>query len=391
MAESDLPSAVHFGAGNIGRGFIGLLLAQSGFRVVFVDAVESLVALINERKSYKVITVGEEGEKTITVEGISAIHVRDEKQIVDEISRAAILTTAVGPGALPAIAPLIARGLQRRAYLNVQLPLNIIACENVEGNSQLLRRFVVEHLPSTIQGYVEKFVGFPNCVVDRVVPGLDDTSKSAEPLSITVEEYFSFIVERRGLAGTPPSIKGMVLSDNLKADLERKLFTFNTAHAVAAYIGYRKGCKFIHEAMRDPEIRQVVSGSLDECSAMLIRRHNLAPEEQKQYAAKVLRRFECVALPDPVIRAGRDPKRKLAHDDRLIKPARLALEQGGSPSYLATGIAAAIYYDYPGDSQAAELSHNLKQKGLDKVLEEVCGLSPDSALAKLIKEKARRA
>lgn len=391
MAESDLPSAVHFGAGNIGRGFIGLLLAQSGFRVVFVDAVESLVALINERKRYKVITVGEEGEKQITVEGVSAVHVRNEKQIVDEISRAAILTTAVGPGALPAIAPLIARGLQRRADLNVQLPLNIIACENVEDNSQLLRRFVVEHLPTTIHGYVEKFAGFPNCVVDRVVPGLEDTSKSAEPLSITVEEYFSFIIERQGLAGTPPSINGMILSDNLQADLERKLFTFNTAHAVAAYIGYRKGCKFIHEAMRDPEIRQVVSGALDECSTMLIRRHNLDPEEQKQYAKKVLRRFECAALPDPVIRAGREPKRKLAPDDRLIKPARLVLEQGGSPACLATGIAAALSYDYPDDSQAAELSQDLKQKGLDKVLEEVCGLASDSDLANHIKEKSQRA
>ena len=391
MAESDFPSAVHFGAGNIGRGFIGLFLAQSGFRVVFVDVVESLIALINERKKYKVITVGEEGEKQITVEGVSAVHVRDEKQIVDEISRAAILTTAVGPGVLPDIASLIARGLQRRSDLNVQESLNVIACENIEGNSQLLRRFIFEHLPSSCHDYVEKFAGFPNCVVDRVVPGLEDTRKSAELLSITVEEYFSFIVERRSLAGMPPSINGMILSDNLQADLERKLFTFNTAHAVTAYIGYQKGCKFIHEAIRDPEIRQVVSGALDECSAMLVQRHNLDPEEQKQYAAKVLRRFEFAALPDPVIRAGREPKRKLAPDDRLIKPARLILEQGGSPASLATGIAAALSYDYPGDPQAAELSQDIKQKGLDKVLEEVCGLVPDSALANLIKGKLQRA
>ncbi len=391
MAESELPSAVHFGAGNIGRGFIGLLLAQSGFRVVFVDVVESLVALINERKKYKVITVGEEGEKSITVEGVSAVHVRDETQIVDEISRAAILTTAVGPGVLPDIASLIARGFQRRADLNVQTPLNVIACENVEGNSQLLRRFVVEHLPITIHGYVEKFAGFPNCVVDRIVPGLEDTRKRAEPLSITVEGYFSFIVDRRGLAGAPPSINWMILSDNLQVDLDRKLFTLNTAHAVTAYIGYQKGCKFIHEAIRDPEIRQVVSGALDECSAMLVQRHNLDPEEQKQYAAKVLRRFEFAALPDPVVRVCREPKRRLAPDDRLIKPARLVLEQGGSPASLATGIAAAISYDYSGDSQAAELSQDLKQKGFDKILEEVCGLAPDSALAKLVKEKSQRA
>lgn len=43
--------AVHFGAGNIGRGFIGNLLYQSGFETCFVDVNSELVNLINEKNN----------------------------------------------------------------------------------------------------------------------------------------------------------------------------------------------------------------------------------------------------------------------------------------------------------------------------------------------------
>ena len=52
--ESLKKRAVMYGAGNIGRGFIGMLLAQSGYRVTMIDVAKPVVDALNERASYPV-------------------------------------------------------------------------------------------------------------------------------------------------------------------------------------------------------------------------------------------------------------------------------------------------------------------------------------------------
>ena len=53
--------AVHFGSGNIGRGFVACFLHESGYEVIFADVVDQLVNSLNSTPSYKVIEVGAEG------------------------------------------------------------------------------------------------------------------------------------------------------------------------------------------------------------------------------------------------------------------------------------------------------------------------------------------
>jgi mannitol-1-phosphate 5-dehydrogenase len=253
-------------------------------------------------------------------------------------------------------------------------------------NSKILQNYVLEHVPPEYQAYVRKWVGFPCCVVDRVVIPAGKPEQETDPLLVIAEGQGQLVVDRAGFVGEPPVIAGMQLTDQLAAYVEQKIFTLNMAHAITAYLGYRKGYELIHLALQDPQIRQVVTGALAEVSAVLVKRHGLDPAEQELYAGRVLKRFENSALPDPVVRVGREPKRKLAPTDRLVKPATLALEVGLTPSHLATGIAAALLYDAPDDHEAVELARDLNEKGVDQVLADVCGLSPGHALAELVKE-----
>ena len=212
-----MKKAVHFGAGNIGRGFIGLLLSQAGYHVSFVDVAAPLVDDINTLGKYNVQIFGE-AEKTL-VENVSAINSNENLDaLLDAIVEADIVTTAIGPNILKFIAPNIAKGLTKRVATN-KTPLNIIACENMVGGSTVLKNFVYQNLPDDVKPAVEKLIGFPDAAVDRIVP----LQKNDEKLLVKVEPYAEWDVDSKGVVGDLPAIKGMTLVDNLGAYIERKL------------------------------------------------------------------------------------------------------------------------------------------------------------------------
>ena len=161
--------AVHFGAGNIGRGFIGQLLHESGYDIVFVDVRADVVGALKTEGRYEVI-LADEDERRIPVDRVTALHsARDAEEVTARLAEADLVTTAVGPSVLPVIAPAIAQGLLERVRLG-GAPVNVIACENMVGASQALKGYVMEHVPGESAEAVEEIAGFPNAAVDRIVP-----------------------------------------------------------------------------------------------------------------------------------------------------------------------------------------------------------------------------
>lgn len=383
-----MKKAIQFGAGKIGRGFLGELFSQSGYEVVFIDINEELIFHLNEKRTYRIEIMGN-NQKVIAVRNVRGVSARNIEKVNSEIANAHIAATAVGAGVLETIAPLIRGGLEKRAALKTKEPLNIIICENLLHSSQILREYVWEELSAKGRVYAEDHLGLVESVVSRMVPEVSKKTKKEDPLLIKTEEYAILPVDKKGFIGEIPKIKGIIPCDNLSAYAERKLFTHNTAHALCSYWGYLKGYKYIFEAVKDNKIRNMVLKALSESGKALIKKHGFTNQEQQEYIQDLLRRFNNVALKDSVARGAKDPIRKLGPEERLVGAANLAEEFGIEPQYLAQGIAAALCYDNPEDKEAVRLSGKLKDEGVDAVLKDICNLEPHSKLALSIKEKLK--
>ena len=376
--------AVIFGAGNIGRGFLGQLFHQSGCGITFVDVVEEVIERINRDRSFPIRIVSDT-EDVYTVDSVDAIRATDTSAVASAIASADIMGTAVGVNILPRIAPAIAAGLKQRFDSGNVSQLNIIICENIIESGKHLKALVLEKLALEYHVLVDQKIGFVAAVVSRMVPALTDEDRRENPVQIKVEPYCIMPVDKHAFRGELPAIKGLEFSDNLFAYEERKLFTHNAGHAICAYFGYQKGYTYIYQAITDSSIRSKVFDALMESGGGLIQKHGFTPEQHREHIEDLFSRFANVALGDTVARVGRDPLRKLGFNDRLIGSARIALEFGIEPLNLVDGICAALKFDNPDDEAALDLQRLLDQKGVDHVLSEVSGLSADGPLFALIK------
>lgn len=218
-------NALHFGAGNIGRGFIGKLLVDSNVHVTFADINQTQIDQINQNKQYGVKIVGD-ASRVEVVSNIDAINSKDENAVIEKVKTVDLITTAVGPNVLGFIAPLFAKALVARIEAGNTQPLNIIACENMVRGTSFFKTKIFEHLTEQQQQQIEQVVGFVDSAVDRIVPPAELNPE--DPLEVTVEEFSEWIVDQTQFKGDIPNIAGMELTDNLMAFVERKLFTLNT-------------------------------------------------------------------------------------------------------------------------------------------------------------------
>lgn len=369
-----MKNAVHFGAGNIGRGFIGKLLADADVEVTFADVDVPLVDQLSHKQEYKVKVVGTEC-KIDTVTHVTAVNSASE-EVIDRIVKTDLVTMAVGPNVLDIIAKTIAAGITKRFAVNNDKPLNIIACENMIRGTTHLKGQVYKHLDASLHSTADELVGFVDSAVDRIVPPAE--AANDDPLEVTVESFSEWIVDEQQFKGEIPDISGMEKTDNLMAFVERKLFTLNTGHCVTAYLGCLKGHRTIREAIEDPEIYADVKQAMRESGEVLIRRYGFAPDMHNAYIEKILSRFANPYLVDEVDRVGRQPLRKLGANDRLVKPLLGTIEYGTENKTLLKGIAAALKYHNSDDPQAVELQKSLKELGVSKTLALYTGLKEHS-------------
>jgi mannitol-1-phosphate 5-dehydrogenase len=363
--------AVHFGAGNIGRGFVGLILHKAGYEIVFADVAAELIDRLSSADSYQVHEVGVEPRRW-TVDNFRALNsVTNEAAVVAEIATADMVTTAVGPNILKLVAPLIAKAIiARSADL---APLQVLACENALYATTNLR---AEIAPAVDEETLAAKAIFANTAVDRIVPAQDP----ATGLDVTVEDFFEWAIESGPFGTNMPEIDDVHFVDDLEPYIERKLFTVNTGHATLAYHGHLQGAKTLSTAMAIEAVATEVDAVLAETSAMLIAKHGFDAERHAEYVSTCIRRFSNPHLPDTPERVGRSPLRKLSRNERFISPAVELSLSGTRPSALLRAVSAALRFDVAEDPESVQMLEMRSSLSPEDFVTRVMGLREGEAL-----------
>lgn len=360
--------AVHFGAGNIGRGFIGAVLQDAGFFVTFADVNQPLIDLMLAAGEYR-LTVLTEQQTTRRYSNFTALHsVNQFDALVQAISVADLVTASVGANLLPKLAGAIAAGIKARGSRE---PLLVMACENAINATDILESAIAE------QGELDyEKVIFANTAVDRIVPMQPEGSAP----HVFVEEFCEWVIDSSRMSDSLISIPGAVFVKELAPFIERKLFTVNTAHLTIAYLGQLAGYQTIAQSLCDSNVFEMTRAVLDETSRVLIERHHFDTEQHEAYVLKTLARLGNPVIDDQVIRVGRQPLRKLSRNERLIGPAAYSAELGHEPKAILKVVLAALLFRDDSDSEVLELTEIIATHNVSDCVVKICGIDTSHPL-----------
>jgi len=369
-----------YGAGNIGRGFIGMLLSLSGYVVTFVDVDENIVSLLNTKGRYTVRTLEGDTFEDTEVFNVRAINGRDTEAVASAIAETDILATSVGANVLPHIVPVISKGIQMRPKITSS-PLNILICENLMDANHILKDLLCKELNLDDCSLLDEHVGFVETSIGRMIPVQTPEMREGDPLRICSERYCFLPVDKDAFLGEIPHIERMIPFSPFDFYLKRKLYLHNMAHALCAYLGSYTGATYIWEAMDNPSIRLIVKEAMCESMAALSKEYGVPMQDILPHADDLLIRFTNKALGDTCARVGGDAARKLKPKDRLIGALNLCLKHNIFPSYIAIGAAGALYR-YLSEAELRQTD----EENIPLIFSELSEISANSEFGKIISD-----
>jgi len=376
-----MPKLVQFGAGSIGRSFIGQLFSRAGYEVIFIDVDPIIIEAMNQRRAY-IVEIRDELSEQLEIRNIRAIHAQNQDQIAHEIAEADILGTAVGKNVLSQIVPNLAAGLELRFRRFGIKPIDIIICENILEGAQFLKERLHSKLSAGFP--LEKMLGLVETSIGKMVPIMTEVDRQNDPLLVYAEAYNTLILDQKGFKNPIPAVPGLAPKKNMMAYVQRKSFIHNLGHAMTAYLAYVEGKPYTYtwEMMDDPPLRQRVKQVMWESACALINAYpdEFNTENQEAHIENLLKRFANRHLGDTIFRVGRDIQRKLSYDDRIIGAMRFDLNHGVLPEQTAFTAAAACFFKKTDEAgQLYERDQQFHQsifpRGIDFILKNVCKLS----------------
>ncbi|HCI54775.1 MAG TPA: hypothetical protein PK910_02140 [Bacteroidales bacterium] len=331
----NLNKIVIFGAGKIGRSFIGQLFAQSGYEVVFIDINEKLISELNKKKEYKVVIKSNSPDEIIIVKNVRSVYANHHEEIIDELVSCDIVAVSVGQRGLKKVIQLLAKGIEMRQRLGLR-PLDVIIAENMRNADEYILTGLKEYLGDDYP--FDKWVGLIETSIGKMVPIMSERETEKDPLLVFAEPYNTLILDKMAFKNPIPDVKGLAPKENIKAWVDRKVFLHNFGHAAAAYAGYvfKPQQPYIYEVLSNPEIKSFTIKAMQQSASILIKKYpnEFTKKDLNIHINDLISRFENKALYDTVYRVGCDLKRKLSRNDRVLTPLFDGLKLGLPVDYI---------------------------------------------------------
>jgi mannitol-1-phosphate 5-dehydrogenase len=370
-----------FGAGKIGRSFIGAIFSRGGYEVIFVDINREIIEQLNRRRSYQLIIKSDEGDKIQLVKNVRGIHTSQTEDIYNEITETSLMATSVGPTNLPTVIQMIGEGLKKKFAGSKNSKVDIILAENLRNAAGFFFQSLTEFLPEKT---ISDRVGLVETSIGKMVPIMSREDISRDILQVFAEPYNTLILDKKGFKNPLPAVNELAPKANMKAWVDRKSFIHNLGHAATAYFGYLKypDRPYLYQVLADKEVYHFAMKTMKESSEILISIYpaEFTSQNLQDHILDLLQRFRNRSLGDTVHRVGRDLFRKLGPEDRLAGAVRLAIKTNNSYDRILYALLSGFYFKapdeegklFPSDEKFIKL---VQQEGIEKILEKVCNFN----------------
>ena len=387
MTEASNKQILIWGAGRIGRGFIGDIFASSGYELIFADAAQSLVDLLNQRGAYTVVrAAGVDDIRRVRVDQFKAYHLSQKETIQSLFNELDVMAVATFPKVFDAVAVELRELILARRALRPNDPLDIILCTNLVHAGPVFSKALYQDLDADQKQYFDEKIGVVESLIIRMAPPAPPEEVEKDPLVVWTNGYDEFPVDAGAFKGEPPEIAAFRLVTDMRAEEQRKMYTYNMCHAVLGYQGYQDGYQLLVDCLADPTLRAEAEGALGEVSSALQKQYGFTAEEMAKWVKGVIDQTNNPSIGDTVVRMAADPLRKLKKSDRLIGPALLCLQNGIQPNHLIRAVGYALHYRNEEDANSLNLSNAIQDNGLDETIKTVCGLGEDPMEKKLAED-----
>lgn len=342
------------GAGKTGRGFIGRLLAEDGLEFLLIDKDAELVQKLNDKKSFQVSFFGNQVPPRV-VDKYTAVTWENA-----DLSDVELIFVSVGGTNLPDV------GAELKKWCADGKERYIITGENATNPAKT----------------VLDAIGDANVAAAEATV-FCTTIENGE-LDIASENYPYLQCDAKPLNGYVPAVSGVKPIVHFGNFLTRKLFTYNAASCVIAYLGYVKGYTDYGDAANDTEILELLDRNYAATNEVLCKEFGYTKEDQEEFALLSKKKFCDRTIIDTVARNAREPQRKMKAGERIMGPLVLLDQYGADTSVLIKTAAAMLLYRNEGEDKWQEI---VDSNTPAQILESIGGLPGGSKLSnEILKE-----